>query len=201
MTSVPRRFPNSTIVCLGAGPSLTAEDVAACRGKAHVIAINDTVTLAPWADVLYACDRKWWQAHPETASFRGLKYGLQSLNRPDVQILENTGDQGIEVEPTGVRTGKNSGYQAINLAVHLGAKRIVLLGYDMQPGRHGKLHFFGNHAWTNVLPPFQLFLALFETLAGPLQALGIEVVNCSRVSALNVFPRQSLTEALGQVAA
>src|SRR5690606_8383467 len=35
--AVPRRWPNSTVVCLASGPSLTPEDVAFCRGKAPVI--------------------------------------------------------------------------------------------------------------------------------------------------------------------
>jgi hypothetical protein len=62
---VARTFPNSTIVCIASGPSLTREDVDACRGAAGVVlAVNDTITYAPWADVLYACDRRWWQEHP-----------------------------------------------------------------------------------------------------------------------------------------
>src|SRR5690349_14752114 len=33
------RWAGETVVCLATGPSLTAEDVASCRGKARVIAI------------------------------------------------------------------------------------------------------------------------------------------------------------------
>lgn len=202
MNRVPRLFPNSTIVCIGSGPSLTVEDVNACRGAAPVIAINDVVRYAPWADCLYACDRKWWQEHPETAAFGGMKYGLQAVRgRPDVLSLDNTGDLGVEVDPTGLRTGKNSGYQAINLAVHFGATRIVLLGYDMQRGASGALHFFGNHHWRRETPPFATFLRYFDTLVEPLRALGIEVVNASRRSALTAFPKQSLETALREVAA
>lgn len=193
---VPRLWPASTIVCLGGGPSLTAEDVEACRGRAQVIAINDAYRLAPWADVLYAADAKWWKWHTGVPSFTGLKYSLQptAAQWPGVQVLQNTGERGLEVDPRGLRTGRNSGFQAMNLAVHLGARRIVLLGYDMQ--RAGRQeHWFGDHP-DRGHSPYGTFVPAFATLLEPLRALGVEVLNCSRVSALTCFLRSPLAEAL-----
>ena len=136
---VPRLWPGATIVCLGTGPSLTAADVTRCAGQAKVTAINDAYRLAPWADVLYACDAKWWRWNKGLPGFAGLKFGLDtSIAYRDVTVLQNTGLQVLETTPTGLRTGHTSGYQAINLAVHLGAARIVLLGYDFKGD-----HFFG----------------------------------------------------------
>lgn len=194
---VPRRWTGSTVVCLGGGPSLTADDVAYCRGKAAVIAINDAYRLAPWADVLYACDAKWWDWHQGVPGFTGLKFALQdeAAQWPGVTVLRNTGAHGLEHDPGGLRTGKNSGYQAINVAVHMGATRIVLLGYDMQAPAHGPSHWFGEHP-NRVRSTYAMFLAAFPALAAPLQALGISVINCSRETALDVFPRQPLAEVL-----
>ncbi len=198
MGLVPRLFPAETIVCLGGGPSLTAADVAWCQGRARVIAINDAVRLAPWADLLYGCDRTWWLAHPGTATFPGLKFGLQAVkDRADVIILENTGDRGLEGAPTGVRTGKNSGYQAINVAVHLGAARILLLGYDMQPDATGRDHFLGRRRSN---PPYDLFRDHFPSMGPALTTLGVAVINCSRATALTCFPRQTLAQALPEAA-
>lgn len=204
MASVPRRYPGSTIVCIGGGPSLTAADVDGCRGKAVVIAVNDAYRLAPWAEALYACDAKWWMAHNGVPGFAGAKWSLDTPNwatlrnrLTDVQLLENTGAQGLEPSPTGLRTGKNSGYQAINLAVHYGAQRILLLGYDMQPARSGQSHWFGEHPHPiRTVSPYPYFLGMFDSLRDPLRELQIEVINCSRETALTCFPRQPLAAAL-----
>jgi hypothetical protein len=64
---VPEEWRGATAVCIGNGPSLTQAQVDFTRGardangRVRVIAINDAFKLAPWADVLYFCDDKWWQ--------------------------------------------------------------------------------------------------------------------------------------------
>jgi hypothetical protein len=199
VASVPRLWPGSTVVCLGSGPSLTTEDVEFCRGRARVIAVKDTVRLAPWADVLYSGEIKWWKHYGPSLAFDGLRYGIEAEGMAGlapslgVSVLRNTGYVGLETDPTGLRTGKNSGYQAINLAALLGAARIVLLGFDM--GFEGNQpHFFGDHPYprSNV---FRDFVELFGTLVEPLRAAGIAIVNCSRATALTCFERRTLAEA------
>jgi hypothetical protein len=196
-SDVPQLCPGGTVVCLAGGPSLTQADVDYCRGKATVIAINDAYKLAPWADVLYACDKRWWDWHKGVGSFKGLKYALQrpALKWPGVRILQNTGPHGLELKRNGVRNGKNSGYQAMNVAVHLGAKRIVLLGYDMHIPQGGPSHWFGEHPLGGP-PPVGSFRGMFRGLVQPLRELGIEVINCSRVTELDAFPRQPLESVL-----
>lgn len=192
MVTVPRLWPDSTIAIFASGPSLTAADVDYCRSRARTIAIKDSVRLAPWADVLYACDGKWWRHYGMSLRFDGLRFSLDKGAAAVATVLKNTGETGLELDPSGLRTGKNSGYQAINVAVHLGAKRIVLLGYDMQP-HEGKDHWFGAHPWRTV-PPYVLFKPLFETLVEPLRRLGVEVLNASRRTALTCFPCCALEE-------
>lgn len=197
--SVPRLFPDRTIVCLASGPSLTREDVEYCRGKAPVVAVSDTYRLAPWADVLYACDAKWWEAHDGVPAFAGLKFALETsaARWPGVQVLENTGDRGVELTPTGLRTGKNSGYQAVNVAIHLGASRVVLLGYDMQATIGQPSHFFGEHPPSlRRSSPFAMFCQHFASLVSPVKAIGVEIVNCSRATALTCFPVRPLEAVL-----
>lgn len=192
---VPRAFPGSTVVCIGGGPSLVREDVVAVKGRAIVIAVNDAYKLAPWADVLYACDAKWWNWHQGVPSFPGPKYSLDryAARWPGVTVLKNTGTQGLELDPKGLRSGRNSGYQAINLAVHLGAKRIVLLGYDMAPTATKKTHWFGDHP-DKIPSPYRSMRQEFETIKRPLAALGVVVVNCSRSTVLDAFPKGTLEE-------
>lgn len=198
VTPLPRLSDGGTVVCLATGPSLTRADIEQCLGKAVIIAVNDAHRIAPEADILYAADARWWKWHADAKDFPGLKVSirLENTKHPDyVQLLDRTGEAGLELQPTGLRHGRNSGYQAINLAVHLGAKRIVLLGYDLQRGEHGEHHFFGEDR-TKKAPPLSMFVPFFQTLVKPLREQGIEIVNCSRRTALTCFPRMALENAL-----
>lgn len=201
MASVPKAWTGETVVCLATGPSLTADDVNYCRGRARVIAINDAYTLAPWADCLFACDARWWHWHKGVPTFAGPKWSLDHSawaayrdKYSDVQRLRNTGSAGLENDPTGLKNGRNSGYQAIGLAVHYGAARIVLLGYDMQ-ARGGKTHFFGEHPNRQV-SPYAMFRRAFQALVKPLEKRNVELINCSRETTLTMFPRRELREVL-----
>lgn len=204
---VPRIFEGETIACLATGPSLTAEDVNYCRGRARVIAINDAHRLAPWADVLYSSDRRWWPHYKGVPGFTGMKYGIGSglkkrnpfRDLPEIRVLDNTGYTGLELNPGGLRNGKNSGYAAVNLAVHLGATRILLLGYNMSAERGS--HFFGDHPPGLTQPSglYPGFRRNFESLVEPLKALGVEVFNCTEHSSLSAFPMRALHDVLADV--
>lgn len=197
------RWPRSTVVCLASGPSLTAADVRAVVGRWPIIAVNDAVQLAPEADVLYSSDLDWWRRSSWRPEFGGARVsierdpgrGRRGFDRADVQVLRNTGREGLELDPSGLRTYQNSGGAAINLAVHFGAARIVLLGYDMQIGAGGRRHF--HDARVRMKSPYSVFRQRIATMVGPLKALGIEVINASRQTALTCFPRRPLEEVLG----
>lgn len=199
VATVPKLWPGGTIVCLATGPSLTREDLAYVQGKADgVVAVSNAYEWAPWADVLYSCDEKWWNWKKGAPTFTGLKFTLQKKaaeRYAGVEWLQQTGPDGIELAPTGLRTGKNSGYQAINLAVHLGAARILLLGYDMRGDAARGDHCFGHHP-DNSKPPFQVCIPKFKTMLAPLKAIGVQVINCSRITKIDAFPRMPLEQAL-----
>jgi hypothetical protein len=185
-------------VCVGGGPSLTAEDVDYVRDKADaVIAINVAWRLAPWATALYAADAPWWRKNDGVPGFAGLKYTLDRHAGmfPGVTVLRNTGLQGLDLDPTGLRSGSNSGYQAINLAVHFGAARILLLGYDMRRGPSGARNFHTEHS-PQQAQPFARWIRRLEELPPIVSSLGIQIINCSRQTAVTCFPRQALREAL-----
>ena len=196
--TVPRLCPGGTVVILAGGPSLTREDVEYVRAKADaVIAINNTYQLAPWATALYGADGIWWRWHKGAPTFTGLKYSLSrgASMFKDVQILKNSGSRGLETEPTGLKNGRNGAFQAINLAVHFGAKRIILLGVDMQKGPKGEEHWHKDHP-NRSRSPYGVFLKYFESLVNPLNDLGVEVINCSPRTALKIFPIMPLRVAL-----
>lgn len=194
---VPRLCEGGTVVCCASGPSLLREDVEYANAKgATVIAVNDAYVYAPFAAALMASDGAWWiHKRPE---FAGLRFSLdpQAARIQGVVVLKNTGTEGIELNPGGLKTGRNSGAAAVNLAVHFGAKRILLLGYDMDADKR-RSHFFGSHKFPlRDGSPFELFREAFKHQVAPLQQLGIEVVNCSRRTALKCFPCRPLEQEL-----
>ena len=196
--AVPRRWPGATFVLLGSGPSLTQTDIDACRPQARVLAVNDTYRLAPWADVLFSADLAWWAAHPDARALPGLKYALPPVGQhrfSEVTVLGRHGQSGFSPDPHLLCSGGHSGYAAINLAVHLGASRIVLLGYDMAPDQTGRHHFFGEHP-NGSHPRYAQWTPLYATLLAPLAARHIQLLNASRRTAIPHVPRRSLAEAL-----
>lgn len=96
-------------------------------------------------------------------------------------------------------TGGNSGFQAVNLAYLLGYTRIILLGYDMQL-TGGQTHWHGDHDFEGATNPvkntFKGWIPAFNKVAQELKSVGVEVINASRKTALECFPRVSLEEAL-----
>ena len=143
-----------------------------------------------------ASDASWWEHHDGVPDFAGRKYCLkESPSQGDawgVETLRMSGRDGIETDPTALKSGSNSGAAAINLAVHFGASRVVLLGYDMKPSKAGS-HWFGEHPVPlRRNSPYGAFLEKFRGMVEPLRDLGVEVVNCSRETALECFPRVAL---------
>jgi hypothetical protein len=188
---VPRMWLGQTVAILASGASMSREIAAAVVGNVPTIAINNTFELAPDADLLYACDAKCWQHYGRALAFKGLKVTIDpSLPSRSVKLLHNSGQSGFDPDPANLRTGLNSGYQALHLAVHAGAKRILLLGYDMR-GQH----WFGDHpAHLQDSDPhvFSRFIAEFEKVAPVYAEMGVDVVNCTPGSALTCFRASTL---------
>ena len=180
----------STFIIAASGPSLTKRDVEFCKGKGTLIVINNTYQLAPWADILYACDQVWWHAYPEAIKFKGRKISIQ-YHHPKVELWPNDGKKfGLGREM--IHTGGNSGYQAINLAYLLGATKIILLGYDMQYTQ-GKAHWHGDHKrGLTQQTAFKQWCNHLGIMAKDLISEGVEVINATRETALECFKRQKL---------
>lgn len=186
-----------TVFVLASGPSLTLADVAAVRGTGRpVITTNTTFRLAPWATALFGQDRKWHQAHAAevAAAFRGLVFsGQPVIGHQPLPIC---------VKPLGIETFKNSGAGAIALALHAGAARIVALGLDCQPDANGHRHWHGEHApGLGNAVSMPLWFPQFKRCAAWCQAKGVPVLNASRATALEYFPRASLEDILADLSA
>ena len=163
-----------------------------------MVAVNDAAYLAPWAQYLYARDLQWWDIHHPWVEtyFHGERWtGSPEAHRKyALRYIKTVTAKGIIMQPDtiadGGAEGANSGYQAIGFALKRGAKRILLIGFDM--GITGKGHFFGlhPHPLTNVEQnEYAPFAKAFDALPPALLVAGIqcEIVNCSRKSAIGAF--------------
>lgn len=193
-------------VCIAGGPSLTRKQIHQTIG-CRTIAINDAYKLAPWADMLYACDNQWWEWHRGVPEFHGYKlqhdhgktkddHSCYTGPYPGVDCILSDGTSGFSERMDRIRTGGNSGYQALHIAIQLGAKEILLLGYDMHP-KPNKSHWFGEHP--NGRQPddrYARWLKEFPTLQEIAIERGIEIYNCTPNSALDCFTKISIDDAM-----
>jgi hypothetical protein len=217
----PSVWPNwnqQTVVCMASGPSLTAEDIALVENQRkfgaqtiRTIAINDCGLArhlpmsAPWADILYAADARWWQHH--RPSFTGLRVSGEKVlpvknprdgrtTEVETQVLKmlTTGRAPMPYEPGSVVHGNHSGFQALGLALTLGAARIFLLGYDC-----GKI---GGQAWAHPdrdagfkrQSPYDKWAEPYNQVPGRWPY--VEIINCSAHSVITVFPKRPLGEVI-----
>lgn len=165
------------------------------------MAVNSTWVLAPWADVLYGCDRVWWEcALPgygveAREKFAGLKVAgtyVEGCHKIGVRVVSSMIWTGVEIGG-----GGNSAFQSINLAVLWGADRVILTGVDCK--NRGQ-HWHGKHPSPMTTPEERAvaqWIKCFNQVAPALKKGGVEVINASRDTALECFPRMTIEEALG----
>lgn len=207
---VPQLWPGGECFILGGGPGLHAEKdgngeykseiVDQLQGR-RVLAVNMAYRLGSWIPVLYFGDCRWLDWNREKLNnFAGLKVTScdRHLKKPGIQVVKRkNGPSGIARNSNEVYWNLNSGGCAINLAYHFGVKRIVLLGFDMRPAERegGDL----SYNWHDYYPPKKMgpgkkhnpyprFLRAFPKIAEDLKSLGVECVNATPGSALDVFP-------------
>jgi hypothetical protein len=186
--------PDRPVYIVGGGPSLTGYNLERLRGE-QVIAINRVMLELPWAKVGFFLDHRLWRwIGPEiNKTFRGHVIWGRSDSRLQIHeerlsIWEANNNTVFETQfPNTISHGKSSGYAAINLAYLLGARNIILMGYDYAK-KDGRGHWHKEHpTWT---PPsaYLAMLAGFPALAQKLRTLGVNVWNASPGSALTEFP-------------
>lgn len=215
-----------TVVVVACGPSLTPEQVVYLRAArvmhlCRVVVVNDAYLWAPWADAHYAADSHWhrWheagidkpaldltaeQVRERWAAFRGERCSIEcaggNVTNPAVHILRNRTHPkhavGLSTDRGALITGRNSGFQALNLAVLAGARRVLLVGFDGAPAADGRSHFHGAHPRPTPDAAFGLYREAMAAARAPLQLAGVEVLNCTPGSAIDAFPMADLRAVL-----
>lgn len=190
---VPRSWAGDPCFILGGGPSLAAVDVSALRGRGRIIAINNAHEIAPFADLCYFADLRWFiEAYPGYGNCRKLESFPGPIvtraeriehERLTVLRLRYDGKAAYSRYPTTI-AGWCSGANAINIAALAGADPIVLFGFDM----HGRNWHPGH-----PIPPKpgiyeKHFIPSLTRMAAELARDGVTVINATPGSALKCFP-------------
>jgi len=201
---IPPLYKGRTVYILASGPSLHQLDGKDwLRGRACV-AVNSSMFVGNYIDVLFFGDAKWyWWNKSAVDMFPGYKFSM-NLERKGRQesiagqsgitiLSQDRKKAGLETKPDKLCFNGSSGACALNLAYHLGAARMVLLGFDMQ--QVGNDRNYIHHPIRGSLK-YAGMIKRMKVLSQDLQAAGIPVFNATENSALPWFPRIPLKEAL-----
>lgn len=151
--------------------------------------------------MLYACDLKWWDAyHAETADFPGERWTQdeQAAKKYGLRWVRGSVGYDLSLDPERIHYGGNSGFQCLNMAVLAGASRVILTGYDMGH-LGGRAHWHPDHPGGMHNPSegqCARWREAFATAARQLADLPVEVINCSRHTRLDCFPKAKLEDVL-----
>ncbi|MFA5655958.1 MAG: hypothetical protein WDA37_04370 [Dysgonamonadaceae bacterium] len=173
----------------------------------HVIGINVAYRIGDWIDMIFFGDTGFFRQHKQyLANWKGLKVSCapQKEKIDDwVKIVDRDTKKprGISSNPCAVSWNKNSGAAAISLAVHTGAKRIFLLGFDMRYDETHEQHWHSVYK-RNIVEskknksPFHQHLIGFTQIARDAGKLGVQIYNVSPNSAITTLPKITLEEAI-----
>lgn len=191
----------NTCYIVGGGPSLKDFDWNLLEGK-FTVAINRAYEKLPDASIVYFTDNDWWITHKTNLvnhSAVKVKGSLNSRIINSRHVIEYllTGETGIETNPNHLKHGRNSTYAAINMiGVHLNVKEIYLLGIDLKRGVKGETHWHSGHKRIDPPQVFKIMTRNFNTIAQPLTARGIKIINVNTQTGTNLrnFPIKSIKE-------
>lgn len=199
MWTVPREWAGETAFVIAGGPSVRNQNVELLRGR-KVIAINSSFRLVPWADFLFCGDSRWWREHRTAvlATFKGriVSTGINIDDACVLRLRRAEASLGLSADPSAVVIGRTSTQAAINLAVLLGAKRVVLLGVDMQPALDGRTHHHDPHPWPQRPGCWKEQMDHLAKMVAPLRKAGVEVINTSLASLVPWWPKRPLEDCL-----
>lgn len=195
-------YDGLTVTLIGGGPSHAEFDLALLQGH-RFIAINSSCRrvrpIATADDMLYFTDNSWNENHPAyAADWPG---PVVCANR---HAKARLGDAVRRIDPSALTlfmqagpdyVQASSGHIAACLAVRMGARRIVLIGFEGQ-AVNGRSHGHDDYAQRNDEAFEERFLPGWRGLVGAFQRLDVEVLNSTPQSAVREFPFTNLQDAL-----
>lgn len=193
-------------------PSAYSPYFSPIHGK-HVIGVNMAYLLGHWIDIIMFGDSGFYLKNRSgLAQFPGIKVTCNTNMGPNaskgklktdnsIKLLQQIGSKGISKNPQSVCWNGNTGGAAINLAIHTGVKKIILVGFDMRlindqqhwHQLYGKREI-NEHRLRKL--PFDRHLRCFLPIAKAAKRLGVEIINASPDSAIEEFRKLTVKQSL-----
>ncbi|MBR0687343.1 hypothetical protein JQ594_15535 [Bradyrhizobium manausense] len=190
------------VFIVAGGPSVAGQDTDQLKGE-RVIAINLSWSRVPFAQVLFFGDDRWWQEYQADvlAGFAGRIVTCAHLvAHPRLEKLRRRMMPGLSADKGEVMVRRTSLTGALNLAVHMGFREIVLCGADGQPGADGRVHHHAEYGPRLATSQSNQWAEQRRDLAAAaidLQRWGVSVINASPGSALaDLWPVMALDDVL-----
>jgi uncharacterized Rossmann fold enzyme len=196
-----KRWASETVYIVGGGPSAGRYDLSTLHQRGLVVAVNDSAARLPYADVIFTASPPWVRHRKKLVhAHRGqlvirTSHSPRIIHRwklpPDTVVIPLRSANGIT--DAELREGHNSGTEAIYWAVSRGARRIVLIGFDMEPGR--AVHWHGGYEWMTKRmldkegrEKYPLWARATERVAEDLESAGVKCWNANPESAIRAWP-------------
>lgn len=197
-----RSLEGQIVVIVGGGPSHADIDLDRLSGH-RFFAINSACRkvrpIATKDDVLYFNDNSWNENRPElvedwpgmvVSSNRNVKARLKdAVRRVDVCALTYT----MKVPPDYAHA--SSGHSAACLAAVMGARRILLIGFEGK-AVNGRTHGHNDYSQHDLRAYAERFVPGWGGLAPAFKRMDVEVLNCTPNSAVTAFRFADLYAAL-----
>lgn len=192
--TITPEWTGRTAFIVGGGPSLCSIDLTVLRDQ-KVIAINSSFRAVPFADFLIFSDARWYEEHrAQLVDWPGRIVCLsRSPNDPRLLKVKRKIPPGFDQPNDTLSVQFTTATGAIDLAVKLGAAKIVLLGIDGQNAADGKTHHHKPHLWPPVAGGFEKQRRDLASMVKPLRDRGVDCVLGSPSAYSDLWPQADLT--------
>lgn len=196
--SVDRWCEGETVYIIGGGTSLQDVDLKTLLDGKTCLAVNGSYEL-DLSETLFFGDTVWWtKKRADVMAHNHLKRIYTTSPACHEKVVNiRPGVCGISNDPKEVAWNLNSGMAAINVALLGGAKKIVLLGFDMCKDENGNSNWYENIRFV-ADNTYQAFLSREPIMAQEIKQKfpDVEIVNANPDSHLSAFKKQPLNEVL-----
>lgn len=196
-------WSNRPVFIIGGGPSIIGHDISRLRERGWVLGVNRAADEVPCdatmtVDMVFAGRRS--HALREWSKTQEVYIAVPTdYPRPPVEgatYLKRLPLEGCSRNPGAIHNGLNSGYGAVQVAIHKGGKEIYLLGFDMTDPGDGPVHWhsgYGNPASRNAVRTWGDWARRFDQLAAEVPE-GVVIKNANPKSRVTAFPFTSYEE-------
>lgn len=181
-----RLWEGRDVYIIGGGLSLKGFDFSLIHDQ-RVIGVNDSFLLGSWVDACWFGDNRWWEWNiGKLRNFGGLKATCATFCKDKKGISwYRRNRKGMGIITKGINSiswNRCSGFSAINYAYHLGAHKIILLGFDNKKGPNGELNWHTNHKRKGKNNnPYRRFLECIPSIVEDANNVGLEIVNAGPI--------------------